>query len=202
LLAQAIIIVPFVIVFILIVFVAVSQLDGIVYFMQSGSLSAGAFLLNRLPWVVLIIVLSIAVFVGFFVFTNIFSLSVAVAVFERRYFFGTIARSWELVKPEFWRILGVRTIWIFVTSAISISSSGVFSLAMMAWTLLSDFMPIGVGIIGSLFLMLITNFIGPAVIALITMPLDGILQALIYFNRRIKSEGLDLEIRLEKLVNS
>ena len=32
-----------------------------------------------------------------------------------------------------------------------------------------------------------------------TAPLEGILQATIYFNERIKKEGLDIEVALERL---
>ena len=137
--------------------------------------------------------------VGIFIFSNIFSLAVAVAVFERRHFFGAIFRSWELVKPEFWRILGIRTIWTFVAFSFSFSAQMLSAVALPALSYLDYVMPSAIVGIAGIFVMFVTNFAIPVAITLLVAPLEGILPALIYFNRRIKSEGMDLEIRLEKL---
>jgi|GEM_PF-554266 len=191
-LAQVILVLPFIVVAM-----------GVIYFFSEvfSEMFRDFFVLNSIP-VGGIIGIFAAIFiagVGIFIYTNIFSLSVAVAVFERRHFFGAIARSWELVKPEFWRICGIRLIWTFVAFAFSFSAQMISALALPALGLLADFVPVAVFGIISLFVMFISNVAIPIVITLLAAPLDGIMPALIYFNRRIKAEGLDLEIRLEKL---
>ncbi|MCL2223715.1 MAG: hypothetical protein FWB96_01970 [Defluviitaleaceae bacterium] len=143
----------------------------------------------------------VAVFVvsgAFLVYSNIFSLSVAVAVFERRYFFGAIGRGWLLVKPEFWRILGIRLLWWFVALAFSLSAQGVFAIITLLWDLIDAFIPVGF-LLSDSYIFLLTTYVGPALVSLAVAPLSGIMEAVLYFNRRIKTEGLDLEIRLEKL---
>lgn len=183
LLAQALLIIPFIIAAIGVIFLFVRMLDF--YFFMPTMFVVGFF---------------VALFVlgaGFLVFSNIFSLGIAVAVFERQYFFGTIKRSWQLVKPEFWRILGVRTIWFVVGYGISFSAQGVFYLLGFSWSMISGTIPMG--FMGDLFVGFITGFVGPSLVSLAVAPLNGIMQSLIYFNRRMKSEGLDIEIRLGKL---
>lgn len=135
--------------------------------------------------------------IGYVVYSHLFSLSVAVAVFERRYFFDTIKRSFQLVKPEFWSILGIRVIWYFVGVGISFTAQGAFSLILMGWEMVADTVPMGFGI--TILLSLLTGSVGSALVLLVIAPLDGIMQSLIYFNQRMKTEGLDIEIRLEKL---
>jgi len=136
--------------------------------------------------------------VGYFVFSNIFSLSVAVAAFERRYFFDTIVRSWQLVKTDFWRILGIRLIWYFVSMTVVFSAYGVLLLITLVWGLLAGSVPF-IAVAG-FFVVIITSYIGPMLINLVIIPLDGIMQSLIYFNQRMKNEGFDIELRLGKLI--
>jgi len=140
--------------------------------------------------------LILAALVGLFIYTHIFSLAVAVAVNERVLFFNAIRRSITLVKPDFWRLLGVRTIWVFIIGAISLSTQGVVS---MVPILIEAFiggthalMPL------TLFLQVVVMLFS-VILTFALMPLDGILVAMIYFNQRIKYEGLDIEIGIDKL---
>jgi len=132
--------------------------------------------LGRIAATSVIIVFTLLVTLGYLIYSNIFSLAVAVAVLERRYFFGTVKRSWQLIRGEFWRILGIRLIWALVVVIINLGAQALFS-----------FLP---------FMRLAFIFI-----PLLIGPLDGIMHALIYFNQRIKREGLDIEIALEQLEN-
>jgi len=143
------------------------------------------------------IVFLLALGFGYLLLANMFSLSIAVAAFERRYFFGALMRSWQLVKPNFWRVFGVRTAWMFSIFAFSFSAQGIFTLLGMLITLVAGTAPIGV--LFSFFGIIFTSFIGPMVAAMLVAPLDGIMQSLLYFNQRMKHEGFDLELRLEKL---
>ena len=140
--------------------------------------------------------LVVAALVGLFIYTHLFSLAVAVAVNERVLFFGAIRRSVALIKPDFWRLLGVRTIWIFIIGAIALSTQGVVSM-----------IPILVeAFIGGTYAMLPLFLLLQLVVLLLTtilsfalIPLDGILIAVLYFNQRIKHEGLDIEIGIDRL---
>lgn len=139
----------------------------------------------------------VLVAVGYVLLANTFSLSVAVAAFERRYFFGAIFRSWELVKPDYWRIFGVRIVWMLAVFAFSFSAQGIFMVITAAWGLVAGTMPMFYLL--TVVVVMITSFVGPMVVSLLISPLDGIMQSLIYFNQRIKHEGFDLELRIEKL---
>ncbi|MCL1862491.1 MAG: hypothetical protein FWF78_02875 [Defluviitaleaceae bacterium] len=134
---------------------------------------------------------------GYWVFSNMFSISVAVAAFERRYFFGAIMRSWELIKPDFWKIFGIRAVWMSSVFIFSLSAQGIFMLFNMLLGLLAETAPIAAlfSILGIMFM----SFVGPMIASFLVAPLDGIMQSLIYFNQRMKHEGFDLELRLETL---
>ena len=152
-------------------------------------------------------VLSVITFVGTFaiislfggflyiVYTNFFFLVVSVAVFEKRIFFGTLKRSWELIRGDFWKILGIRVLWFIIIAVITNSAAGI--LLISDW-LISTFAA-GVNIeliyfgIASLVNMLSLG------IAFIVAPLRGIMPAVIYFNQRIKKEGMGIEIQIERL---
>jgi hypothetical protein len=188
LVAQVIIAIPFVIIFLVILFAFVYTFENIFLLVN----------LNVAAIIGFFIVLAALGF-GYLLISNIFSLSIAVAVFERRYFFGTVTRSWELIKKEFWRILGIRVVWYLAAMAFSVSAQGLFMLASGAWDIFAGTIPM-IHEINSL-VNFITQLAGPLIVVLLVAPLEGIMQSLIYFNQRMKNEGLDLEIRLEKLQN-
>lgn len=134
-------------------------------------------------------------FIAYLVLSNVFSLAMAVAVYEKKYFMSTIFRSWELIKGEFWKILGLRTIWFLCIMAISYSFYGVLGIL----GFLIEFIAGAAGAMAfTIFSSMITGLLNFAVTFLV-MPLDGILQATIYYNQRIKKEGLDIHIEIERL---
>lgn len=185
LIAQILLLIPyfiicFVVLYLIIEFGNASFLDPIAY-----TLAVGRFL-------VVFLILGF----GYLVYYNVFALSIPVAVFERRSFFGTIRRSWELTKPNFWKLFGTRLIWYIVIGAFYGSIQGLAVLFELASGLFGGTFHVGAGyetLIGSL--LMILSYLA----MFLVMPLDGILQALIYFNQRMKHEGLDMEIRIEKL---
>ena len=123
-------------------------------------------------------------FFGVIVYLNIFLFAVAVAIFENRMFMKAIQRSWELVRGEFWKLFGIRVLWFMVIMVITYATYGLLAVGGM----IANF---------ELLFALINIILGFAI-----MPLDGIMQAVLYFNQRIKREGLDLEIKLEHLISS
>jgi len=160
-----------------------------------------SFLLYATPWFtpLLFALLSLVLLISFLLYLNMFSLSVAVAAFERKTFFNALMRSWELIRGEFWKVAGMRLLWIVIIGVIASSVSGLFIFASAFAGLLSGLFDFAIddavfGIITA-----VSGLLSFAVMFAIT-PLDGIFQATLYFNQRIKKEGLDIEARLEKLL--
>lgn len=146
------------------------------------------------------IAISIAGAITYVVFSNLFSLAIPVAVFEKQSFFNTIKRSWQLIKGEFWKILGVRMLWLLVSYLFTYSAQGLWAVLMALVSFLSESstgIALSLTMIGSILQSLVTIAIG-----FLIGPLTGILTALIYFNQRIKREGLDIEIMLEQISHS
>ncbi|MCL1842267.1 MAG: hypothetical protein FWF79_00460 [Defluviitaleaceae bacterium] len=185
--AQIILFIPFVIVSI-----------GAVIFMGMLFENMGT-VMGQLPVIIFILAIFSLLLFGFLIYSNIFALSIAVAAFERRYFFDTITRSFQLIKSDFWRVLGVRSIWYIIVLGFSFSAQGVFSLLTVGWGFLAGSVPSGLLILVGVFISIFAGFVGPIIVSLVVAPLDGIMQSLIYFNQRMKTEGFDLELRIEKL---
>ena len=114
-------------------------------------------------------------------------LAVAVPIFilERRGPAASIARSWRLVRGAFWRTWGLRAL---VTLIVSIAGSilSVPLLAVMLPSALHGHTPSTV----SLVLLVIFS----AVVWMITQPLIAASLTLIYIDRRMRAEGLDLQL--------
>ncbi|MCL2215729.1 MAG: hypothetical protein FWB91_01785 [Defluviitaleaceae bacterium] len=185
LLAQTLIILPFIIVLFGLVSLLFPVWDELIFMPW-----------DVFPWVSVLIFVGLIAF-GYLALTNVFALSLTVAIFEEKHFFSAIKQGWWLIKGEFWRILGVRAMWYLMIFAASFALQGMFILARDAMAVFSEttgFAMFGFGLLLGLFSSIASIF---ATFAL--TPLDGILQTVIYFNQRIKKDGLDIEIVLEKL---
>jgi hypothetical protein len=184
-LAKALVYLPFVLVGIGVVFVYAVMVEGFS-------------MMDNVPVISIIgfVVIALLLGAGFVLIQNVFSLSVAVATFERRYFFDSLKRSWELIKPNFWKILAIRVIWVFVIATIAGSTQGIYLLFTFLMEFFAGAVP-ALAMIG-VFVMLASS-ITDMITSIIMAPLDGILHALLYFNQRMKTEGFDIELRLGKL---
>jgi hypothetical protein len=134
---------------------------------------------------------------AFVAVSNLFALTVPVAVFERRWFFAAIWRSWRLIKGEFWKILGIRVLWMLLVFLFSYSMQGVLMVIISIITVttesaLGDFVQMAA--LGASI-----NLNMTIAVSVLVGPMDGILTALLYFNQKIKKEGLDIEIGLARL---
>lgn len=130
------------------------------------------------------------------VYSNIFALSVPVAIFEKRLFFTTITRSMQLLKGDFMRVLGLRLLWAVLIYLFSYSAQSLVVLLVAALTAFAGHV-IDLGYIwiatGPL------QFYVSLFITILVGPMEGIMTALIYFNQKIKKDGLDIEIGLSRL---
>ena len=146
------------------------------------------------PLVIILFSLVFAVF--YIIYSNIYALSIPVAIFERRLFFSTIFRSFTLLRGSFWRILCLRMLWMLLVFLFSYSAQGlvvvlVGALAVLAGNVI-DFNTLWVATGPMQFY--VSLFVG-----ILVSPMEGIMTALIYFNQKIKKDGLDIEIVLRTL---
>jgi len=154
------------------------------------------FIHNRL-WILAIF--GIIYTIGFALYANIFSLSIAVSAFERVTFVNALVRSWRLIRGEFWKVAGIRLLWWLVIMVIYSATYGILSLSGIGVVWLADFFDLGGVAVGVGVLVTLVTSLGSIVVTLAMTPLDGVFQATLYFNQRIKKEGLDIEIDLWRL---
>jgi len=159
----------------------------------------GTQLFNPVIAPVTIILVSIAIGIAFVVYSNIFALSIPVAIFEKRIFWGTISRSFALLKGDFWRILGLRLLWFVLVYIFTYSAQGLIMVVFAIAMAIGGNLPSGdaLGVVWMATSTLQTLF--SLVVGVLVAPLEGILTALIYFNQKIKKDGLDIEIGIEQL---
>jgi len=177
--------------------IAIACMPFVVFLSLTAASQISEYLLYDYPWVLLI---SSVLFVACFaIYTNIFSLSIAVAVCENKTFVSAVLRSWDLIKGEFWKIAGVRLLWFISVLVILVSGIGALGLINVLVVFLLGLANLGdIGMVLAGINYLITG-VGTLAIVLAILPLDGIFHATLYYNQRIKKEGLDIEIRLGRL---
>jgi len=151
-------------------------------------------------WLAVILGFVLVLVAAYLLLAHLFSLAVAVSVFEQKTFFSALFRSWDLIKGEYWKLLGMRILWFLVSTVLAYSIQGGLSLVSMLVTLLMEMLSFSAVITTSVTLItaMITSLLSFAV-AFAAMPLSGVFHATLYFNQRIKKEGLDIEISLGRL---
>lgn len=116
------------------------------------------------------------------------SLATPALVLERVGVFDSIGRSYRLAVPDFWRIFGIRIVAVLITMILS-------AIITIPTTLLGLGMSLGSGdetgfsIAG---LAIIT--VGGIIASTITAPFSSGLLALLYIDRRMRVEGLDVTL--------
>lgn len=134
--------------------------------------------------------------VVYVVYSNLFALTVPVAIFEKRIFFDAVIRSYKLLKGDFWKIIGIRLLWFVITYVFSYSLQGLIVVVMMVAEAFAG------TVIDVTYLMYVTMplyFLATMVVTVLVAPMDGIMTALIYFNQRIKKEGFDISVGIARL---
>ncbi|MCL2189264.1 MAG: hypothetical protein FWB87_10910 [Defluviitaleaceae bacterium] len=145
------------------------------------------------------LVLLIAAVVGFFIYMHMFSLAVAVAVSEQVMFFYALRRSCELIKGDFWRLFGVKSMGWVIIFCLSFAASGVIMLipalagVIFAGNMLLMPVIMAINLIAGLLNIVVMFALGP---------LEGILTAVVYFNQRIEKEGFDIDLALDELTEA
>ncbi|WP_167145264.1 hypothetical protein [Actinomyces sp. ZJ308] len=114
------------------------------------------------------------------------SLAPAALILENIGVFEGISRSWTLTRGYFWRVMGIRVlsfIIIFITSAIATTPVSILAGALAIAAPNAEIITMAASV-------LLGNIIGAA-----TLPFDSSVSALIYTDLRMRSEGLDVELR-------
>ncbi len=109
-------------------------------------------------------------------------------VLERLGVFPSIARSFALVKNDFWRVLGIRLLGALVAAVIASAVAVPFSIG--GQLMLIDAASTALVLTG-----LIVVAIGSAIGQIITAPFTAGVVVLLYTDRRIRAEAFDLVLR-------
>ncbi|MDR2650434.1 MAG: hypothetical protein LBB94_12065 [Clostridiales bacterium] len=131
---------------------------------------------------------------------NCFALALPAAVFDRKYFMEGIISSYRLMKGDFWRILGIRIVFsgemMLIHYSLSSLSAVLIGFSNALYGSLSPniyaLMMAAVGI----------QYAISFITSILLTPLPGILTSILFFNQKIKREGMDLAMRLEILERS
>ena len=132
-----------------------------------------------------------------YIIYNYFALALPVAVFDRKHFFPALAGSYRLMKKHFWRILGVRFAFFGARTLLGYSFTGITSVLIGALTGISNSLSPNQG--GVMILAITVQYIVSIISTILMMPLNSIFTSVIFFNQKIKKEGLDLAMQLELL---
>jgi Membrane domain of glycerophosphoryl diester phosphodiesterase len=113
------------------------------------------------------------------------ALAVPIFILERKGPGASIARSWRLVRGAFWRVWGLRAlVSIIVSTAASVLSVPVFIVVFAS--AVNGKTPSTVD--------LIIAVVFGAVVWMVTQPLTAAALTIIYVDRRMRAEGLDLQL--------
>jgi len=118
-----------------------------------------------------------------------FSLASAALVLEQLTVRASLRRSWNLVKGAFWRVLGISLLAELLASVVA----GIITIP---FALLGGLGSLALGHAAdtSLIAGLFGYTLGAAVASVLTLPFRAGVTSLLYIDRRIRREGLDLEL--------
>ncbi|MDR1540735.1 MAG: hypothetical protein LBU32_22575 [Clostridiales bacterium] len=181
---------------------------GLIYFFGATSGLAGSQLIEGLAvdaeflsrifiWRNLFALLAAVIAVALLVMVayNWFVLALYCALFDGKYFFGALMQSYRLMKGDFWKVLGMRAAFMGVTYVLSYSFLSVFYIGYGFISQAASSMSETTMIVASLSAV---QFFFSAILSYVLAPLNSIFSAVVYFNQKIKHDGLDLEILLNR----
>ena len=153
---------------------------------------------NVLLGVFLVLLATALVSLAFLLVENLFALAACAAMFEGRLFFSSLFRSWELLRGDFFRIFAARMLWYLVALGFAVAAIGILTGLVSLVSVLG-------GTVHPLFSilaipLLFLSMVFPNLVFFAMLPMDGIMRAVVYFNQRIKKEGMDIELKLHMLM--
>lgn len=155
---------------------------------------------TELLFIILPAVFVLAVTFIILAYTTWFTFTLNVLVVEKKGVFGSIKRSFGLIKNSYWKILGCVILFSLTMFAIrsSIDSllaviSGIIYLIFKLLNISQDFL--------TFFTMIYSYASWPLSLVtwMVISPIGVIMVSMLYFNQRFKKEGYDLVLRLKEL---
>jgi hypothetical protein len=130
----------------------------------------------------------IGLIIGALAVAVLFTAVVPIIAIEEEGVFNAMGRSWALMKRGFWRYLGARIAFWFITSLVST--------AVVAVPLFVAFLFYGAGLtpVGAIFAAL-----GTVLSSVVAFPIGAIAATLIYFDARVRFEGFDVQLMAARL---
>jgi len=113
-------------------------------------------------------------------------LAPAALILENIGVFEGISRSWALTRGYFWRVVGVRLLSTIIISVVSWAASSALNFVTQGLALMAP---------NAMLAVLAGSVLVSSLIQAVTMPFDSAVVALIYTDLRMRSEGLDVELR-------
>lgn len=115
------------------------------------------------------------------------SLAASVVVLERARVVASLRRSAVLVKGSWWRVLGVLMLASLITAVVGNILQAPFSLGSITSAFSGDGSPPGVGSV-------LLQAVGGALASAVVAPFGAAVHALLYVDRRIRAEALDISL--------
>ncbi|MDP4178566.1 MAG: hypothetical protein Q8900_09535, partial [Bacillota bacterium] len=145
----------------------------------------------------IVILLFIAVI---YLYNTLFIFSVNSIIMENESVIGSLKRSWQLIKRDFWKLYGCNILIVLSISAIRYSLSSVIAVLVSILLLILKLLNANQNLL-TYFNMIYSQLSWPITIIsyLIINPIGIIMTNLMYFNQRFKREGYDMTIELNKI---
>ena len=133
-----------------------------------------------------LVVATLAFMLGLFALGCKLCLAPAALILENIGVFEGISRSWALTRGYFWRVIGVRLLSTIIISVVSWAASSALNFVTQGLALMAP---------NAMLAVLAGSVLVSSLIQAVTMPFDSAVVALIYTDLRMRSEGLDVELR-------
>lgn len=130
------------------------------------------------------VVVVLAGFVAMAGLRVLFALAYPIVMVERRGPVAALRRSWGLVRPSFWRVFGIVWLTAIIASVVGSVLSSPFSV---------------VGALFGSYLQFVATAVGAILAGIVTTPLSANARTLLYYDGRIRREGLDLSVRIDQM---
>ena len=173
----------------------------VLYMLFEGlSSSIGGYDWGVLVIAFLIILTVMLALVGIIAYLTVFAFSIQAMTIESTGIFGSIKRSWQLVRHNFWKVFGCVILFYICVTAIRLSIDSFIGLCISILFFILNFFDVPMDFI-SFFTLVYSQLDLPLNVmsfAIIT-PINTIMMTMLYFNQRIKKEGFDMRVRLREI---
>lgn len=170
-----------------------SGINSTLFYLRLSSMNAALVIVLAIAVVLLIYFIFLAYFTWF-------SFVLQALIIEKKGIFGSVKRSFKLVRRSFWRILGCIVLFYLTVSAVNLSLYSFIALVASIIYLILRLLSVQPDFI-TFFSMALTYLEWPMNILswLIVSPIGTSMLTLLYFNQRYKKDGYDLLQELRRI---